>query len=124
MLPSKPFKQIALVHPLPQVLSMPRTMPLLDSVPGVPGQPFSFQGLVNQSSLNIRLLGTSLGYDNDIDDIKKPAVTMRQPNKTMNSKGRKLFDESSDEIIFRKHFPRQLEINKFLESLKRERDTC
>ena len=31
-----------------------------------------------------------------------------------------MFDEIQDEMIFRKHLPRQLEINKFLESLKRK----
>ena len=33
---------------------------------------------------------------------------------------KKLFDEMQDEMIFRKHLPRQLEINNFLESLKRK----
>ena len=31
-----------------------------------------------------------------------------------------LFDEIEDEMIFRKHLPRQLKINKFLEFLKRK----
>ena len=38
----------------------------------------------------------------------------------MYRKSKKLFDEIQDEMIFRKHLPRQLEINKFLESLKRK----
>ena len=38
----------------------------------------------------------------------------------MYRKSKKLFDEIQDEVIFRKHLPRQLEINKFLESLKRK----
>ena len=36
----------------------------------------------------------------------------------MYRKSRKLFDEIQGEMIFRKHLPKQLEINKFLESLK------
>ena len=31
-----------------------------------------------------------------------------------------MFDEIQDEMIFRKHLPRQLKINKFLESPKRK----
>ena len=38
----------------------------------------------------------------------------------MYRKSKKLFDEIQDEMIFRKHLPRQLEIYKFLESLKRK----
>ena len=38
----------------------------------------------------------------------------------MYRKYKKLFDEIQDEMIFRKCLPRQLEINKFLESLKRK----
>ena len=38
----------------------------------------------------------------------------------MYRKSKKQFDDIQDEMIFRKHLPRQLEINKFLESLKRK----
>ena len=38
----------------------------------------------------------------------------------MYRKSKKLLDEIQDEMIFRKHLPRQLETNKFLESLKRK----
>ena len=60
------------------------------------------------------------GYDNDIEDEKQPEVTIRQPDKTMYTTSKKLFDEIQDEMIFRKHLYRQLYINKFLESLKRK----
>ena len=43
---------------------------------------------------------------------------MRQPEKTMYWKFRKLFNEIQDDIIFRKNLPCQLGIEKFLESLK------
>ena len=52
--------------------------------------------------------------------MKQPEVTIRQPLKTIYRKSRMLFDEIQGEIIFRKYLPRQLEINKFLESLKRK----
>ena len=70
--------------------------------------------------MDIRLLGTLPGYNNDIDDENQPEVSIRQPDKTMYRKSRKLFDGIQDEMIFRKHLPRQLEINKVLESLKRK----
>ena len=38
----------------------------------------------------------------------------------MYRKSKKLIDEIQDEMIFRKHLPRQIEIYKFLESLKRK----
>ena len=50
----------------------------------------------------------------------QPEVSIRQPDKTMYRKSRKLFDEIQDEMTFRKHLHRQLEINKCLESLKRK----
>ena len=51
-----------------------------------------------------------LGYDNDIGDIKQPEVTTGQPDKTMCRKSRKFIDEIQDDMIFRKHLSRQLEI--------------
>ena len=107
-------------QPLPQVLPMPRPMPLLDAIPRVPDQPIAFQGLINPRPLGIRLIGTLPGYDDDKDDKNQPEVTIRQPDKTMYGKSKKLFDEIQDELIFRKHLPRQLKINMFLESLKRK----
>ena len=106
-------------QPLPQVLPMPRPMPLPDAIPKVPDQPIPFQGLINPRPSDIRLLGTLPGYDDNIDDRIQPEVSIRQPDRTMYRKSMKLFDEIQDEMIFRKHLPRQLEINKFLESLKR-----
>ena len=69
--------------------------------------------MINSKPLDIRLLYTLPGYDNDIEDEK-------HPDKTIYRKSRKVFDEIQDEMIFRKHLPRQLEIDKFLESLKRK----
>ena len=99
---------------------MPRPMPLPDAIPKVPDQPIPFQGLINPRPLDIRLLGPLPGYYDGKDDKNQPEVSIRQPDKTMYRKSKKLFDEIQDEIIFRKHLPRQLEINKFLESLKRK----
>ena len=114
-------KPLVLEQPLPQVLPMPKPMPLPDAIPKVPDQPIPFQGLINPRPLDIRLLGTLPGYDeDDKDDRNQPEVSIRQPDKTMYRKSKKLFDEIQDEMIFRKHLPRQLEINKFLESLKRK----
>ena len=107
-------------QPLPQVLPMPRPMPLPDSIPRVPNQPIPFQGLINPRPLDIRSFGTLPGYDDDKDDKNQPEVTIRQPDKTMYRKSKKLFDEIQDEMILRKQLLRQLEINKFLESLKRK----
>ena len=105
-------------QPLPQVLPMPRPMPLPDVIPKLPDQPISFQGLINPRPLDIRLLGTLPGYDDGKDDKNQPEVSIRQPYRTMYRKSKKLFDEIKDEMILRKNLPRQLEINKFLESLK------
>ena len=90
---------------------MPRPMSLPATIPKVPNQPILYQGLINSRPLDIRLLGTLPGYDNDIDDEKKQEVSIKQPDQTMYRKSRKLFNEIQDEMIFRKHLPRQLEIN-------------
>ena len=47
-------------QPLPQVLPMPRPMPLSDTIPKIPDQPIPYEGLINQRFLGIRLLGTLL----------------------------------------------------------------
>ena len=54
-------------QPVPQVLPMSRPMPLPDAIPKAPDQPILYQGLINTRSLDIRLLSTLPGYDNDID---------------------------------------------------------
>ena len=113
-------KPMVLEQQLPQVLPMPRPMPLSDTLPKVPDQPVLFQGIVNPRPLDIRLLGTLPGYDNDIDNAKQSEVTIRQLHKTKYRKCKKLFDEIQDEMIFRKNLPRQPEINKFLETFKRK----
>ena len=87
----------------------------------LPDQPIPFQGLINPTPLDIRLLSTLTGYDyGDKDDKNLPEVSIRQPDKSMHRKSKKLFGEIQDEMIFRKHLSRQLEINTFLESLKRK----
>ena len=113
-------KPMVAEQPLPQVIPMPRPMPLPDAITKVPDQPIPFQGLINPRPLDIRLLGALPDYDDDKEDINQPEVSIRQPHKTMYRKSKKPFDEIQDEMIFRKHLPRQLEINKFLESLKRK----
>ena len=107
-------------QPLPQVLPMPRPIPLPDAIPKVPDQPIPFQGLINPRPFTIRLLDTLPGYEDDIDDKIQAEVSIRQPDRTMYRKSKKLFDEIQDDVIFRKDLPRQLEINRFLESLKRK----
>ena len=84
-------------------------MPLPDAIPKVPDQLIPLQGLINPGPLDIRLPGTLPGYDeDDKDDKNQPAVSIRQPDKTMYRKSKKLFDEIQDEMIFRKHLLRQL----------------
>ena len=61
---------MVLEHPLPQVLPMPRPMMLPNTIPKVPDQLIPYQGLINPRPLDVRLLGTLPGYDNDIDDEK------------------------------------------------------
>ena len=63
-------KPLVLEQPLPQVLPMPKPMPLPDAIPKVPDQPIPFQGLINPRPLDIRLLGTLPGYDEDDKDDK------------------------------------------------------
>ena len=45
---------------------MLRPMPLPDTLPKEPDQPVPFQGLINPRPLDMRLLGTLPGYDNDM----------------------------------------------------------
>ena len=65
---------------------MPRPMPLPGTLPNVHDEPVFYQGLINPRPLDIRLLGTLPGYDNDIDNGKQPEISIRQPDKTFNRK--------------------------------------
>ena len=67
---------------------MPRPMPMPDTLPKVTDQPVLYEGLINSRPLDIRLFGTSPGYDNDIDDKNQPEVLIRQPDKTMYRKSK------------------------------------
>ena len=96
-----PPRPMVLEQPLPHILPMPTPMPFHDTLPKVPDQPIPYQGLITPRPYDIRLLGTSPGYDNDIDDEKQPEVSIKQPDKTI-------------------YLPGQLEINKFQETLKRK----
>ena len=62
---------------------MPRPISVSGTVLKVPNQSVHFQGLVHPRTLDIRLLGTLLSYDNVIGGVKQPEVTFRQPDKTM-----------------------------------------
>ena len=68
-------------------------MPLPDAIHKVLDQPIPYQGLINPRPLDIRLLGTLPGYDDDKDDKNQPEVSIRQPDKTMYRKSKKLLDE-------------------------------
>ena len=111
---------MVLDQPLHEVLPMPRPKPLPDTLPKLPDQPLPDQDLINPKLLDIRLLGILPGHDNNKDDEKQPEASIRQPYKILYRESRKLFDENQDEIILRKHLPRQLKINEFLESLKKK----
>ena len=69
---------------------MSRPMPLPDTILKGPDQHIPYQGLIYPRPLDIRLLDTLPDYDNDIDDKNQPEVSIRQPNKTMYRKPRKL----------------------------------
>ena len=57
---------------------MPKPVPLPDAKPKVPDQCIPFQGLINSRPLDIRLLGTLPGYDeDDKDDKNQPEVSIR-----------------------------------------------
>ena len=62
--------------PLPQVLPMPTPMSLPDALPKVPDQPIPFQGLINPTPLDIRLLCTLPGHYDDKDDKNQSEVSI------------------------------------------------
>ena len=84
-------------QPLPQVLPLPRPNQLPDTFPKVPDEPVTHPGLINPRPLDIGLLGTLSGYDNDIDE-KQPEVSIRQPNRTLYRKSKKMLDKIYNDI--------------------------
>ena len=75
--------------------------------------------MVNPRPPDKNLLITLLGYDNDINDVKQPEVAIGQPDMTMHTKTRKLFNEIQDDMTLRKHLPRHLGI-KYSRILQKE----
>ena len=77
-----------------------------------------YEGLLNPQPIEIELRGRLPSYDVD-KAIQKYPFSMDIPSiEELNEKKRKLFNKIPEETIFRKHIPKQVELDKFIDALK------
>ena len=77
-----------------------------------------YEGLLNPQPIEIELRGRLPSYDVD-KAIQKYPFSMDIPSiEELNEKKGKLFNKIPEDTIFRKHIPKQVELDKFIDALK------
>ena len=76
-----------------------------------------YEGLLKPQPIEIELRGRLPSYEVD-KAIEKYPFTMDIPSiEELKEKKRKLFHKIPEESVFRKHIPKQLELDKFIDAL-------
>ena len=102
-------EQVRRPNPLFEPSSFPRVM--RKQLP-------EYEGLLKPQPIEIELRGRLPSYEVD-KAIEKYPFTMDIPSiEELKEKKRKLFHKIPEETVFRKHIPKQLELNKFIDALK------
>ena len=100
---------------------MKRPNPLLEpsSYPQVMGKQLpKYEGLLTPQPIEIELRGRLPSYDVD-KAIEKYPFTMDIPSiEELKEKKRKLFKKIPEDAVFRKHIPKQVELDRFIDALK------
>ena len=100
---------------------MRRPNPLLEpsSYPEVMGKQLpKYEGLLTPQPIEIELRGRLPSYDVD-KAIEKYPFTMDIPSiEELKEKKRKLFKKIPEDTVFRKHIPKQVELDRFIDALK------
>ena len=100
---------------------MKRPNPLLEpsSYPNVMGKLLpKYERLLTPQPIEIELRGRLPSYDVD-KAIEKYPFTMDIPSiEELKEKKRKLFKKIPEDTVFRKHIPKQVELDKFIDALK------
>ena len=82
-----------------------------------------YEGLLKPQPIEIELRGRLPSYEVD-KAIEKYPFTMDIPSiEELKEKKRKLFHKIPEETVFRKHIPKQLELDKFIDALKEKGNT-
>ena len=77
-----------------------------------------YEGLLNPQPIEIELRSRLPSYDVD-KAIKKYPFSMDIPSiEELNRKKRKLFNKIPEDTIFRRHIPKQVKLDKFIDALK------
>ena len=77
-----------------------------------------YEGLLEPQPIEIELRGRLPSYDVD-KAIQKYLFSMDIPSiEELNEKKRKLFDKIPEDTVFRRHIPKQVELDKFIDALK------
>ena len=100
---------------------MKRPNPLLEpsSYPNVMGKQLpKYEGLLTPQPIEIELRGRLPSYDVD-KAIEKYPFTMDIPSiEELKEKKRRLFRKIPEDTVFRKHIPKQVELDRFIDALK------
>ena len=125
VLPERVYEQSYTGYPIDKkevyTSKMKRPNPLLEpsSYPNVMGKELpKYEGLLTPKPIEIELRGRLPPYDVD-KAIEKYPFTMDIPSiEELNEKKRRLFRRIPEDTVFRKHIPKQVELDKFIEALK------
>ena len=107
-------KQIA--QPLSQTLMKPQIPGEIKPIARLPYEGISH--ILNPVPINVTLRGQLPSFDDDKEDIDLPDITLSDDMKQRNSF--LLIGQILDSNIFRHHIPKQVELDKFLQILKKK----
>ena len=120
-LPQKVHDSVPLQRPELTEPKMKRPNPLLElsSYPQVMAKQLpKYEGLLKPQPIEIELRGRLPSYDVD-KAIDKYPFTMDIPSiEELKEKKRKVFHKIPEDTVFRRHIPKQVELDKFIDALK------
>ena len=84
--------------------------------PNINPQPQAVIDISKKHPIDVRFQGYLPQFNNN----SKPSIEIRPPDKQMYNDKQKLLENIKDENIFRKHLPKQAELDKYMEKLKKK----
>ena len=84
--------------------------------PNINPQPQAVIDISKKHPIDVKLQGYLPQFNNN----SKPSIEIRLPDKQMYNDKQKLLENIKDENIFRKHLPKQAELDKYMEKLKKK----
>ena len=116
--PERPVRNEPFVMPPRQMPTEPELPNIMDPNfrPNINPQPQAVIDISKKHPIDVRFQGYLPQFNNN----SKPSIEIRPPDKQMYNDKQKLLENIKDENIFRKHLPKQAELDKYMEKLKKK----